>query len=122
VTLPERLTADETAAMLGDGVEARHVRARIHRGTLAATKHGDDWLIAKQTIEDALAGAPPCEACGSPSTAYLIVKYPHHDRVEFELCAAHGSEAVLSYGRQGQVLEVVSYPYQSEGWIKVDPR
>ena len=51
----------------------------------------------------------------------VIVKYPHHDRVEFELCGEHGAQTVLAYGRQGQVLEVVTYPYQSEGWLKPRP-
>jgi len=51
----------------------------------------------------------------------VIVKYPHHDRVEFELCAHHAGQTAIAYGRQGQVLEVVTYPYQSEGWIQPRP-
>ena len=114
----ETVGTEEAARLLGEGVEVRHVRARIRRGTLPATERGDDWLVPRGSIEAALAAAPPCQVCGLPSTAFVIVKYPKHDRVEFELCASHGANAVISYGRQGHVLEVVSYPYQSEGWIK----
>ena len=48
---------------------------------------------------------------------FVIVKYLRHDRVEFFLCDLDGDEALLSYGRQGGVLEVVSYRLQSEGWL-----
>ena len=115
---PTLISLENTALLLGEGVEARHVRARILRGTLSGEKQGDDWFVSSESIHRALAAAPPCGACGLPSTTYVIVKYLHHDRVEFELCTAHGADAVLSYSRQGQVLEVVSYPYQSEGWLK----
>lgn len=56
-----------------------------------------------------------------PVTEMIIVKYPHHDRIEYEVCTEHAAQTALAYGRQGQVLAVVTYPYQSEGWFKPRP-
>lgn len=116
------VSTDQAADLLGDGVEARHVRARLLRGSLQGVQTDTGWFVRLESINQELAATPLCEACRLPSTTYVIVKYPHHDRVEFELCTTHGADAVLSYGRQGQVLEVVSFPYQSEGWLKPRPR
>jgi len=112
----------EAATLLGDGVTARHVQARLQRGTLQGIRAADDsWRVTVRSIEQALANAPSCGGCGSRVTEMVIVKYPHHDRVEFELCAHHAAQTAIAYGRQGHVLEVVTYPYQSEGWLRPRP-
>lgn len=51
----------------------------------------------------------------------VIVKYPDHDRVKFERCPSHALQTAVSYRRQGGVLEVVTYPYPSKGWLKPRP-
>lgn len=121
--LPGRLLAlSEAAGVLGDGVTASQVKARIHRGSLDGVKDASgEWYVSIESLEQSLTGIPPCGGCGEPVTEMVIVKYPHHDRVEFELCGEHAAQTVIAYGRQGQVLEVASYPYQSEGWLKPRP-
>jgi hypothetical protein len=56
--------------------------------------------------------------CGGSVAKIVIVKYPHHDGVEFELCRAPAAKTTLAHIPQRQVLGVVPYPYQSEGWLK----
>ena len=115
------MEVDSAAAadLLGDGVTEAHVRARLRRRSLAGRQLADgSWLVVSASIDESLAAAGSCGGCDDAATEYMIVKYPHHDRVEFSLCAAHARTAALSYGRQHGVIEVVTYPLQSEGWLK----
>ena len=113
------LTLSEAAMLLGDGVSAAHVKARLRRRTLHGEQDADgQWRVSVDSIESALADVPSCGGCGNRVTEMVIVKYPQHDRVEFELCGVHAAQTAISYRRQGQVLEVVTYPYQSEGWLQ----
>ena len=112
----------EAAALLGDGVVESHVRARLRRRSLEGEQADDGtWSVSVAGIEDSLTNVPACGGCGNRVTEMVIVKYPHHDRVEFELCAHHAQQTAVAYGRQGRVLEVVTYPYQSEGWLQPRP-
>ncbi|MCP4304018.1 MAG: hypothetical protein GY926_14080 [bacterium] len=108
------------ASLLGDGVvTAAHVKARVYRRSLDGEQDAaGEWQVSVDSIERSLANVPTCGGCGSRVTDMVIVKYPNHDRVEFELCANHAMQTAIAYRRQGQVLEVVTYPYQSEGWLK----
>ena len=118
----EMVSLPEAAALLGDGVTHAHVRARLRRGSLDGVRSDDGaLLVSLNSIEQSLLAAPTCGGCGARVTEMIIVKYPHHDRVEFELCAEHAVKTAIAYGRQGQVLEVVTYPYQSEAWLKPRP-
>ena len=120
---PDRLVSTaEAADLLGDGIAPSHVQARLRRGTLVGEQAPDGtWRVSVHGIEESLAGVPACGGCGNRVTEMVIVKYPHHDRVEFELCGHHAAQTALAYGRQGHVLEVVTYPYQSEGWLQPRP-
>lgn len=121
-TTDPTVSVAEAAELLGDGVAERHIRARLRRGTLLGTEAADGtWRVSVAGIEDSLTNVPACGGCGNRVTDMVIVKYPHHDRVEFELCAHHAAQTAVAYGRQGQVLEVVTYPYQSEGWLQSRP-
>lgn len=113
----------EAASLLGDLVTEGHVRARLRRGSLEG-RRGEDgtWRVYRDSIMRALADAPACDGCGRSVTEYVIIKYPHHDRVEFELCAEHAAKTALAYQRRGSVWEVVTFPFQSEGWMKPRPR
>jgi hypothetical protein len=112
----------EAAAVLGDGVAEAHVQARLRRGSLSGERAPNGtWRVSVAGVEAALGGAPACGGCGSRVTEMVIVKYPHHDPVEFALCAHHAVQTALAYRRQGHVLEVVTYPYQSEGWLQSRP-
>lgn len=107
------------AEMLGSDVTEAHIRARLRRGSLQGRLDTDgSWLVDSDSILDSLRSAGRCGACERDATEYVIVKYHHHERVEFSLCEQHGGEATLTYSRQGGVLEVVGYPLQSEGWLK----
>ncbi len=120
---PRLLSLAQAAVVLGDGVTAAHVKARLRRRSLDGEQDDDgQWHVAVDSIERSLAEVPWCGGCGSRVTEMVIVKYPYHDRVEFELCATHGTQTAIAYGRQGQVLEVVAYPCQSEGWLKPRPQ
>ncbi len=115
----EEIDTAAAAQLLGSGVTEWHVRARLRRGSLTGRRFSDGrWLVDSASIDESLASAGRCGGCESDATEYIIVKYPDHDRVEFSLCAAHARTAATSYGRQHAVLEVVTYPLQSEGWLK----
>ena len=109
----------EAAEMLGAGVTPENVRARIRRGSLRANRGKDqEWRIALCDLRQLLEELEPCGNCGEPATRYVIVKYPHHDRIEYALCAACAFQAEAAYSRQGNVLETVVYPLLGEGWLK----
>ncbi len=112
----------DAADLVGDGVSAAHVKAGLRRRSLDGEQDADGQRrVSVDSIERSLAEVPSCGGCGNRVTEMVIVKYPHHDRVEFELCASYAAQTAITYGRQGHVLEVVNYPYQREGWLKPRP-
>jgi hypothetical protein len=55
-------------------------------------------------------------------TPTVFAKYSHYDRVEFEPCAEHAAKTALAYSHRGGAWEEVTYPCQSQAWIKPVPR
>jgi hypothetical protein len=109
----------EAAEMLGAGVTPENVRGRIRRGSLRAHKdESQEWRVAVPDLQQILEEIEPCGNCDEPATRYVIVKYPHHDRIEFPLCAKCADQAEAAYSRQGNVLETIVYPLLGEGWLK----
>ena len=116
---PKTVSVSEAAEILGNGVTKENVRARIRRGSLEATKdNGGKWRISTHVLQTVLNEVEPCNNCNQNATSYVIIKYPHHDRVEFALCEVCAEEAEKAYSRQGRVLEVIGYPILGEGWLK----
>ncbi len=116
---PDKLfTCAEAADYLGTGITATNLFARIRRGSVTAVPHNDTITIPQSELDRLIREVDPCADCGQPATTYLIVKYHHHDRVEFSLCNHHANTAQMAYGRKGGVLEVVAYPLLGEGWLK----
>lgn len=117
------ISVSEAASRLGEAVTEDHVRGRLQRRSLEGVRDDDGvWLVSADSVARSLAEAPVCDSCGDVVTDYVIVKYPRHDRVEFELCAEHAAKTARAYQRRGSVWEVVTFPFQSEGWIKPRPR
>ena len=115
----EAFTVSEFVALLGGRVTTGNVRGRIRRGSLSAYQDQDgEWYIPKAELERIMAEVEPCDNCAALATSFVIVKYHHHHRVEFTLCDSCAQQAQTAYSRKGGVLEVVTYPLLSEGWLK----
>jgi hypothetical protein len=109
----------EAAAILGAGISADNIYSRIRRGTLNA--HMDEngkWCIPVSELERIKKETDICVNCHEPAISLVIVKYHSHDRIEFILCDKCAASAEIAYGRQGGVLEIVSYALFGEGWLK----
>ena len=113
-----QLTPHEAAVYLGTGITPANIFARIRRGSLTAVSQNDTLTIPQSELDRLLREVDPCADCGQPATTYLIIKYHHHERVEFSLCDFHANTAQMAYGRKGGVIEVVTYPLLGEGWLK----
>ena len=110
-------SAAEAARRLGEGVSLEDVYGRIRRGSLAAEQdESGSWRVSLVSLNQILANVEQCESCSNSATSYIIVKYHHHERIEFELCDVCAKKAQVAYGRRGGVLEVVTYPLLGEGW------
>lgn len=113
------VTMAEFVAFVDDRVTIENVRARIRRGSLTAYRNeAGEWMIPQLELERVLVDVEPCHNCAESATSFVIVKYHHHQRVEFSLCDRCAQKAEIAYSRKGGVLEVVTYPLQSEGWLK----
>ncbi len=77
-----------------------------------------NWRIPLENITQILEDVEICGNCSNKATTFLIIKYPNHNRIEFSLCDACGRKAQAAYSRQGNVLEIVSFPLLSEAWMK----
>ncbi|MCP5099331.1 MAG: hypothetical protein GY943_27575 [Chloroflexi bacterium] len=113
------VSAAEAAEKLGNGVSLEDVYGRIRRGTLSASKdEWGNWRIPIANLTQILNDIEDCGSCSNLATSYVIVKYHHHNRVEFTLCDDCAKKAHVAYGRRGGVLEIITYPLLSEGWRK----
>jgi hypothetical protein len=114
----ENVSAEEAASILGHGVTVEHIRRRILRGTLPAEKAADGaWQVPAAALAQLLDERDPCGSCGAPADLFIIIKYHHKERVEFILCEKCANQVEGVYSRRGGVLEVVSFPLLSEGWL-----
>ena len=113
------ITVSEFIALLDGRVTIGNVHGRIRRGSLSAYQdENGEWCIPKAEVERIMAEVEPCNNCAASATSFVIVKYYHHHRVEFTLCDGCAQQAQTAYSRRGGVLEVVTYPLLSEGWLK----
>jgi len=113
------LDIHQAAQLLGLGVTADHFHARIRRKSLKAQMDSDGvWRISLSELHQVQQQEESCPTCSLAVTSYVIVKYHHHQRVEFTLCDDCADATEKAYSKQGGVLEVVSYPVLSEGWMK----
>jgi hypothetical protein len=109
----------QAAKILGQGVTSDNIHARIRRGTLKAYQDDDgEWHIPTAELNRIQQELENCGNCTQPATSFIIVKYHNHVRVEFILCENCGTSAEKAYSKNGGVLEVVSYPIRSEGWMR----
>lgn len=109
----------QAAEILGDGISADHIHARIRRGTISAQRSEDGkWRIDLTELQRIQDQGEYCGNCSQLATGFVIVKYHNHERVEFTLCENCANNAEKAYRKQGGVLEVVSFPLLSEGWLK----
>jgi hypothetical protein len=115
----EVTTISEAAKMLGNGVTVENVYARIRRGSLEACQdERGEFHILLAEIHRVFEEAETCGNCSNLAASLVIIKYHHHDRVEFTLCAECANKTYSAYRRQGGVLEIVVYPLFGEGWMK----
>lgn len=115
----EAITVSEFVALLGGRVTVGNVHGRIRRGSLSAYQdENGEWFIPKAELERIMTEVEPCANCEALATSFVIVKYHQHHRVEFTLCDSCAQQAQIAYSRKGGVLEVVTYPLLSEGWLK----
>lgn len=113
------INAAEAAKILGNGVTIENVHGRIRRGSLEAYKNEQgNWRIPIAELRRVLDEVEACGNCSNLATSFVIIKYHHHNRVEFALCDKCTRKAQLAYSRQGGVLEIVTFPLLSEGWKK----
>ena len=109
----------QAAQILGKGVSSDNIHARIRRGSLKAHKEKDgEWRIPTAELNRIQQEMENCGYCMQPATSFIIVKYHNHVRVEFILCENCATSAERAYSKNGGVLEVVSYPIHSEGWMR----
>ena len=115
----DALTLSQAAEMLGPGITSANIYARIRRGSLAAAKDAEGvWHIPRSEVQRTLEAVGNCAHCDQRATNHMIIKYHHHERVEFDLCDQCVLSAERAYRRQGGVLEIVVYPVIGEGWMK----
>jgi hypothetical protein len=115
----EAIALSESVHLLGNGVTLENLRARIHRGSLAAYQdERGDWYVTKSEVKRITEEVESCHSCSNLATSYGIVKYHHHHRIEFMLCPDCAQKAQAAYSRKGGVIEIVAYPLQGEGWMK----
>jgi hypothetical protein len=109
----------EAMKILGHGVTPANVHGRIRRGSLEAYKNEQgEWRIPLADLKRILDDVEVCGSCPHLATSFVIIKYHHHNRIEFTLCADCAAKAQLAYSRQGGVLEIVAFPLLGEGWKK----
>ena len=107
------------AAILGMGVSAALVRARLRRGSLAGVRLASgEWRVLAADLRRVLADFDPCPTCHAPATHVVIIKYHFHERLQFTLCEAHAKAAAATYRLKGGVIEVGLWPLVSEAWMK----
>jgi len=115
----EVLTISEFVTALGGEISIENVLGRIRRGSLSAYQNiNGEWNIPLTELERIKAEVEPCNNCSDVATSYVIVKYHHHQRVEFTLCDECAQQAEAAYSRKGGVLEIITYPLLGEGWLK----
>jgi len=115
----EAITIAETAEILSHGVTPENIYGRILRGTLSAYQaEGGEWYVPIAEINRIVNEVEMCGNCSNKGTSFVIVKYHHHNRVEFTLCDWCAEKAEKAYSKRGGgVLEIVSYPLFGEGWM-----
>lgn len=107
------------ATLLGAGVSAALVRARLRRGSLAGVRLvSGEWRALAADLRRVLADFDPCPTCQAPATHLVIIKYHFHERLQFTLCEQHAQAAAATYRLKGGVIEVGLWPVVSEAWMK----
>ena len=119
MNIDDPITLEQVIDILGDGVTLENLRARIRRGSLEANRNErGQWYVTRRELTRLMEEVETCQSCTNPAASMVIVKYHHHERVEFALCPGCAAAAQAAYGRQGGVLEFSIFSLHGEGWMQ----